>query len=69
MKPSPTGLGPRCLAKSRQQPANSGELWFDLDRLESAAREQVREVIETAALRARVALRHQFVMALERMGA
>jgi hypothetical protein len=68
MKPTASGFGPKCEAKSRLQPPNNGELWFDLDRLESSAREQVREVIESSALRARVAIRHLVVEARERLG-
>jgi hypothetical protein len=61
-----SGLGPVC--GKRAKPAERDLFGYDLDRAQSAARAVVREVIEAAALRARMAVRRAYLVALERAG-
>ena len=66
--PSHDGLGPVCRRKRAAQGSAVDLFTPRLDAHEAAARIVVSEVIEAAALRARIAVRHWYLVALERMG-
>ena len=66
--PSHDGLGPVCRRKRAAQGSAVDLFTPRLDAHEAAARIVVSEVIEAAALRARMAVRRGYLAAMERLG-